>query len=146
MAENQENITEGKHDFHLEARDGKGELIWVGGKPFNAKSKSWNSWSWHTFKSEIEEPGIWNISLFLDGVFLTELKVPVYRSEIEISNVKTDEIGFVGAVRMKELHKVYKDKSEVLKSCEAECTEMFQKGELKEGMDLKSCIEALCEN
>ena len=37
-------------------------------------------------------------------------------------------------------------KSNTPKSCEVQCTEMFNNGELKKGMDIENCIEALCGN
>ena len=36
------------------------------------------------------------------------------------------------------------EKPAALKSCEAECAEMFKKGELKKGMNLESCVQVLC--
>ena len=38
------------------------------------------------------------------------------------------------------------EKPNTLKSCEVQCTEMFNNGELKKGMDIDGCIEALCGN
>jgi hypothetical protein len=38
------------------------------------------------------------------------------------------------------------EKPNTQKSCEVQCAEMFNTGELKKGMDIDGCIEALCGN
>jgi len=74
------NITTEEHDFHVEAFDGNDERVWVSGQRFTPTDRSWNIWSWHRFDPVLEAPGTWTIEIYLDGMYLDSVRIPVARS------------------------------------------------------------------